>query len=580
MNAQLQFQSRIKSTAKPSFQPARRGQLQRECACGGTPDRTGECDKCRRKRLSLGIAPATVPPIVHEVLLSSGQPLDTATRNLLEPRFGHQFSQVKVDKDHRIHSTLTVSQPNDELEREAEQTADRVCNSSQPPLSSMLPSEQPLSGQRRGFDFSHVRVHSDTKAAAAVHAVNAEAFAVNHHIVFGAGRYAPGTSEGQRLLAHELAHVVQRPKRIPDLRRKLRVDPNHPTAAPPSDPAASLTNAQRFSMMDSLIQGLCDQFEVDSSTGEVQSKSQQSLDRSVLAGGAKPTGCCCLAILSDPAANTWTIEVSQVIGPQTLLGSHQVILNPTTTPVEFGSFTASGTLAFQGAVPAAGHELCGHAALDEIGAHPAQQDRTTTDVHDPTVRIENLISSEQGVPPSELRGLAASGPHRGESVDRVTIQNYPFNVTEFPASEQSKIEFAAAYIIANSEFVDVLGHSDSVGSNTAKQFISDQRASKVRAALIAAGVPPTISKPPLTNVPRFTRVEGLSDTHPPPPPLDTIQANWRRVDILMAGFPAGAQKPPTGTPTTVTPHIQNPNVPSLKASGDPCVRLLAGGAYP
>jgi Domain of unknown function (DUF4157) len=90
---------------------------------------------------------AKAPPIVHEVLRSPGQPLDTATRAFMEPRFGH--------------------------------------------------------------DFSRVRVHSDAAAEQSARDVNAGAYTVGQNIVFGAGRFAPGTQEGRRLIAHELTHVVQ-----------------------------------------------------------------------------------------------------------------------------------------------------------------------------------------------------------------------------------------------------------------------------------------------------------------------------------------------------------------------------------
>ena len=60
-----------------------------------------------------------------------------------------------------------------------------------------------------GHDFRHVRIHADARAGEEARAVNARAFTVGRDVVFGAGQYAPGTSEGRRLLAHELAHVVQ-----------------------------------------------------------------------------------------------------------------------------------------------------------------------------------------------------------------------------------------------------------------------------------------------------------------------------------------------------------------------------------
>jgi murein DD-endopeptidase MepM/ murein hydrolase activator NlpD len=90
-------------TAKPqSITPARGAVLQRKCACGGTPGPTGECAECQKKRMALQrkdsnlSTSSEVPPIVHEVLQSSGQPLDQETRAFFEPRFGHDFGQVRV----------------------------------------------------------------------------------------------------------------------------------------------------------------------------------------------------------------------------------------------------------------------------------------------------------------------------------------------------------------------------------------------------------------------------------------------------------------------------------------------------
>jgi len=88
-----------------------------------------------------------VPPIVSEVLHSQGQPLDAETRAFIEPRFGH--------------------------------------------------------------DFSEVRLHTDAKAAASARALNASAYTVGRDMVFGAGQYAPASPTGLRLLAHELTHVAQ-----------------------------------------------------------------------------------------------------------------------------------------------------------------------------------------------------------------------------------------------------------------------------------------------------------------------------------------------------------------------------------
>jgi hypothetical protein len=75
---------------------------------------------------------------------------------------------------------------------------------------------QPLSETERaffeprfGYDFSQVRVHTDKQAAETARNLNAQAYTAGRDVVFGAGKYAPETTEGKRLLAHELAHVVQ-----------------------------------------------------------------------------------------------------------------------------------------------------------------------------------------------------------------------------------------------------------------------------------------------------------------------------------------------------------------------------------
>jgi hypothetical protein len=75
---------------------------------------------------------------------------------------------------------------------------------------------QPLSASERAFfeprfgaDFGDVRVHSDARAAHVAQSVNARAFTLGQDVVFGAAQYAPESSTGQRLMAHELTHVVQ-----------------------------------------------------------------------------------------------------------------------------------------------------------------------------------------------------------------------------------------------------------------------------------------------------------------------------------------------------------------------------------
>jgi hypothetical protein len=62
---------------------------------------------------------------------------------------------------------------------------------------------------RIGFDLRHVRIHADETAARSAQALNARAYTLDRHIVFGPGEYSPSTESGRRLLGHELVHVVQ-----------------------------------------------------------------------------------------------------------------------------------------------------------------------------------------------------------------------------------------------------------------------------------------------------------------------------------------------------------------------------------
>ncbi len=63
--------------------------------------------------------------------------------------------------------------------------------------------------QRFGYDFSHVRVHTGAEAEQSARDVTAHAYTVGHNVVFGAGQFSPESRVGQRLIAHELTHVVQ-----------------------------------------------------------------------------------------------------------------------------------------------------------------------------------------------------------------------------------------------------------------------------------------------------------------------------------------------------------------------------------
>ena len=139
------------SGGKSALQTAPTLALQRKCSCTGSAGTSGECERCRMERVQRHATKPTqsaeIPQIVHDVLGSPGEPLGTATRMYFEPQFGH--------------------------------------------------------------DLSKVRVHTDSKAARSAKSVNSLAYTVGDDIVFDASKYSPNSTDGRKLLAHELTHVLQ-----------------------------------------------------------------------------------------------------------------------------------------------------------------------------------------------------------------------------------------------------------------------------------------------------------------------------------------------------------------------------------
>ena len=130
----------------------------------------------------------------------------------LQKAFGNSTTSRLISR--LIQPKPNVSTPGDVSQIESYLS---TRDSGQPLSQSLRASFEP----RFGFDLSNVRLHTDDRAAESARAANAAAFTLGRDIVFGAGNYAPGTTTGQRLLAHELAHTIQQ-DRDPTLRRTIQ----------------------------------------------------------------------------------------------------------------------------------------------------------------------------------------------------------------------------------------------------------------------------------------------------------------------------------------------------------------------
>jgi outer membrane protein OmpA-like peptidoglycan-associated protein len=369
----------------------------------------------------------------------------------------------------------------------------------------------------------------------------------------------------------------------PFIQRSLEVSNDPANNLPAADIATTMTHAAKIAHFDTVIQSLCSTFHVNAA-GLVEATTSPAPTSATLAASAHPLGCCGLNILVN-GVNPWKIKPSQLLGPHTNESLHEVVLPTPGSAITFGNFTAGGTRQGINDVVVAGHELIGHAAQKERNIHnQGGEDRESFNHHDPTVRVQNILAHEQGIASSADRGLAASSSNRGESFGKIEVAQFPTNssdVTALPAPERAKLALAAAFIMQNKMWVDIVGHSDPVGSAAAKQATSERRAEAVKNELIRLGVRTLLSKsfPTYTYTARrrFTSVIGVSDTQPPAAAAGN--ADWRRVEIFMAGHPAGAVVPPADLPAlaAATPGA---DVATEKASADPCNSLLANSAFP
>ncbi len=200
----------------------------------------------------------------------------------LQKTSGNQSVQ-RLFKSGYIQAKLKIGQPNDIYEQEADKVADQIMKIPHPavqpkplpfkitPMARRQPVKeerefaldiearinalrgggQPLDPATRayfeprfGYDFSKVRIQADSQAAEAANVANARAFTVGRNIVFGTGEHIPRTAEGQRLLAHELTHVVQQHGFIP---QTIRLSPRRETEPPSEwcDPYSSREEAKK-----------------------------------------------------------------------------------------------------------------------------------------------------------------------------------------------------------------------------------------------------------------------------------------------------------------------------------------------
>ncbi|HYJ84864.1 MAG TPA: DUF4157 domain-containing protein [Pyrinomonadaceae bacterium] len=171
------------------------GLLQRKCACGGSSGLAGGCESCdSKKRFGL------------QTKLKLNEPGD-----IYEREADRIANQLMATPEHNPVSNVPprIQRFAGQSNRQMDGVPTSVDRTLASPGKPMEPALQQDMESRFGHDFSRVRVHSDRASEQSARDVNAHAYTVGHHIVFGAGAFTPGTNDGRRLIAHELTHVVQ-----------------------------------------------------------------------------------------------------------------------------------------------------------------------------------------------------------------------------------------------------------------------------------------------------------------------------------------------------------------------------------
>src|SRR5262245_5616841 len=192
--------------------------LQRKCACGGSAGQSGECEDCRKKKLS------DAEGVQLQARLAFGTAGDAFEReaDCVADEIMRMPSSSVGPGNAFLGAAPLVQRRADAGTLETRTVLPIVRDVLSSPGAPLNAATRTFFERRLGYDFGKVRVHADARAAESSRAVNALAYTVGSDVVFASGQYAPGTRTGQKLLAHELTHVVQQTQAAsPALQRQI-----------------------------------------------------------------------------------------------------------------------------------------------------------------------------------------------------------------------------------------------------------------------------------------------------------------------------------------------------------------------
>ncbi|HSE43238.1 MAG TPA: DUF4157 domain-containing protein [Acidobacteriota bacterium] len=321
-----------------------------------------------------------------------------------------ELRRQPTEEEEEAVQTKSSSRKNLEASSDVESKIKSVRSGGQPIPESVRAYFEP----RFGRNFSQVRLHNDPDASESARSINALAYTIGQDVVFGSGQYSPETESGRKLIAHELTHVVQQSKQNSEkISRKVSVmDFDQPISNPGGvginqsneeavlDYAFELCPNTAFMVQGGQLSLLDDSFCIPSVLTPDGLFSKAELSN-------KPTGCGCMCdTILAPDDIKIRIDDTRPANTHFEDGGGTIRVpspNSKNIPKVQG---ASGKMIDSPPFIVFGHELCGHYWLNMQGFEDERENFALLalgrDGHDPAIRRENLIRQEHGL---EKRGL-------------------------------------------------------------------------------------------------------------------------------------------------------------------------------
>jgi len=214
--------ARANKTPKPIISVRDKSILQRKCACGQRTQNVSECTSCARNKPNNSLQAKVQIGAPNDHFEREADHVANQVMQMKTPIPGDAGAVPKsqVRAQSKVQRKISRTQGGGAHDPSV---ISEVAGSNGQALNRTT---RRFMEPRFGHDFSAVRIHTGDRAAKSAQAVHSRAFTLGQNIVFGHGEYAPESGPGRQLLAHELTHTIQQGSGTQRLQRVVQVQPN------------------------------------------------------------------------------------------------------------------------------------------------------------------------------------------------------------------------------------------------------------------------------------------------------------------------------------------------------------------